>query len=58
MKPDINIYHVSGHCWKGFEGQRWKSRSEVKKILRVTGLLGMNGYPIRLSDISQGVLDI
>ena len=30
MTPATNIYHVSGHRWKGFQGQR----SEVKVITR------------------------
>jgi len=30
MKLATNIYHVSGHCWKKFQGQR----SNVKVIAR------------------------
>ena len=25
VKPDTNIHHVSGHCWKGCQGQRSRS---------------------------------
>jgi len=27
MKLGTNIHHVSGHCWKRYQGQRSKSRS-------------------------------
>jgi len=30
MKLDRNIHHVSGHCWKGLQGQR----SKVKVMSR------------------------
>ena len=29
IKLATNIHHVSVHCWKGFQGQRWRSRPDL-----------------------------
>jgi len=34
MKLATNIYHMSGHCCKGFQGQRSNQRSKVKVTTR------------------------
>ena len=34
VKLATKIYHVSGHCWKGFQGQR----SKVKVMTRPVNL--------------------
>jgi len=35
MKLGINIPHVSGYCWKGFQGQR----SKVKVMTRPNAIM-------------------
>jgi len=32
LKLDTNIHRMSGHCWKGFQGQRSKVKVTTEQI--------------------------